>query len=466
MKPEENFKEFWKKVLAEVQLEVTPVVFGTIISRTHLEQLDDNGALVLCADEFIRKNMEKKYFAIVQEALNRIAKKDIKLVLGVKTISATAEKKAGQDVKDLGPLFQPKDPNEVLNEKISKSGLTSKYTFENYITGKNNQLATAIAKAVAEKPGEIYNPVFIYSGVGLGKTHLMQAIGNFILKNKPGMKVIYTTGESFTNEMIDAIQSGKGKGRYASNDFRNKYRKADVFLIDDIQFIAGKDATQEEFFHTFNALYLSQKQIVITSDKPPKDFTNLEERISSRFNSGIIVDMQTPDFETRIAILRARRDKDVDPINNEVINVIAENVTSNVRELEGAYLRILSYAKATGEEITPETAMVTLGQTIKEKSKKPVNMNEILNAVCSYYSIKSSDIKGKKRTKELVLPRQVVMYLIKDLTNTPYISIGDFLGGRDHTTVMYGVDKIGQDLKEKQAIKQDIVNVKQMLFSA
>jgi len=294
----------------------------------------------------------------------------------------------------------------------------------------------------------------------------MQAIGNFILKNKPGMKVIYTTGESFTNEMIDAIQSGKGKGRYASNDFRNKYRKADVLLIDDIQFIAGKDATQEEFFHTFNALYLSQKQIVITSDKPPKDFTNLEERISSRFNSGIIVDMQTPDFETRIAILRARRDKDMDPISNEVINIIAESVTSNVRELEGAYLRVLSFSKATGEEITPEAALMTLGQTIKEKSKKPVNMNEILNAVCNYYSIKSVDIKGKKRTKELVLPRQVVMYLIKELTNTPYMGIGDFLGGRDHTTVMYGVEKIGQDIKEKHEIHQDIVNVKQMLFSA
>jgi len=465
MKPEENHKEFWKKVLAEVQLEVTPVVYGTIISRTHLEQLEDNTALVFCADEFIRKNVEKKYYAIVQEALNRIAKKDVKLVLGVKA-AGTMEKKPVNDPVDLGPLFQPKDPNEILNEKINKSGLTPKYTFESYITGKNNQLATAIARAVAEKPGEIYNPVFIYSGVGLGKTHLMQAIGNFILKNKPGMKVIYTTGESFTNEMIDAIQSGKGKGRYASNDFRNKYRKADVLLIDDIQFIAGKDATQEEFFHTFNALYLSQKQIVITSDKPPKDFTNLEERISSRFNSGIIVDMQTPDFETRIAILRARRDKDMDPISNEVINIIAESVTSNVRELEGAYLRVLSFSKATGEEITPEAALMTLGQTIKEKSKKPVNMNEILNAVCNYYSIKSVDIKGKKRTKELVLPRQVVMYLIKELTNTPYMGIGDFLGGRDHTTVMYGVEKIGQDIKEKHEIHQDIVNVKQMLFSA
>jgi chromosomal replication initiator protein len=465
MKPEENYNEFWKKVLAEVQLEVTPVVFGTIISRTHLEKLDGSTALVLCADEFIHKNVEKKYYAIVQEALNRIAKKDIKMVLGVKSVNMS-ERKTLSDARDLGPLFQPKDPNEVLNEKISKSGLTQKYTFENYITGKNNQLAIAIARAVAEKPGEIYNPVFIYSGVGLGKTHLMQAIGNFILKNKPGMKVIYTTGESFTNEMIDAIQSGKGKGRYASNDFRNKYRKADVLLIDDIQFIAGKDATQEEFFHTFNALYLSQKQIVITSDKPPKDFTNLEERVSSRFNSGIIVDMQTPDFETRIAILRARRDKDMDPISNEVINIIAESVTSNVRELEGAYLRVLSFAKATGEEITPEGALMTLGQTLKEKSKKPVNMNEILNAVCSYYSIKSVDIKGKKRTKDLVLPRQVVMYLIKELTNTPYMGIGDFLGGRDHTTVMYGVEKIGTDLQQKQEIKQDIVNVKQMLFSA
>ena len=318
---------------------------------------------------------------------------------------------------------------------------------------------------MAERPGEIYNPVFIYSGVGLGKTHLMQAIGNFILKNKPGMKVIYTTGESFTNEMIDAIQSGKGKGRYASNDFRNKYRKADVFLIDDVQFIAGKDATQEEFFHTFNALYLAQKQIVITSDKPPKDFTNLEERISSRFNSGIIVDMQTPDVETRIAILRARRDKDGDTISNEVINIIAETVTTNIRELEGAYLRLLSVAKATGTDVTPDTALLTLGQTIKERNKKPVNMNEILNAVCNYYSIKSADLKGKKRTKELVLPRQVVMFLIKDLTNTPYMTIGDFLGGRDHTTVMHGVDKIGEEVRTKQTIREDIVNVKQMLFS-
>ena len=463
MRPEENLKEFWKKVLAEIQLEVTPVVFGTIISRTVLEKLDNDTAAVSCVDDFIKKNIEKKYAAIMQEALNRIARKDMKLVFSVSPTQHGDKKPLNPT--ELGPLFQTKDPNELLSEKITKSNLTPKYTFESYITGKNNQLATAIARAVAERPGEIYNPVFIYSGVGLGKTHLMQAIGNFILKNKPGMKVIYTTGESFTNEMIDAIQSGKGKGRYASNDFRNKYRKADVFLIDDVQFIAGKDATQEEFFHTFNALYLAQKQIVITSDKPPKDFTNLEERISSRFNSGIIVDMQTPDVETRIAILRARRDKDGDPISNEVINIIAETVTTNIRELEGAYLRLLSVAKATGTDVTPDTALLTLGQTIKERNKKPVNMNEILNAVCNYYSIKSADLKGKKRTKELVLPRQVVMFLIKDLTNTPYMTIGDFLGGRDHTTVMHGVDKIGEEVRTKQTIREDIVNVKQMLFS-
>lgn len=462
MRNEENINDFWKKVIAEIQLEVTPVVFGTIISRATIDKYDNETALILCADEFIRKNVEKKYLYIIQDAVNRIAQKEIKLVFGVKNSKTTPIENS---TVDLGPLFQAKDPAELLKEKINKSGLSPKYTFDNYITGTNNQLAFAIAKAIAEKPGEIYNPVFIYSGVGLGKTHLMQAVGNYILKNKPGTKVVYTTGESFTNEMIDAIQSGKGKGRYASNDFRNKFRKADVFLIDDIQFIAGKDATQEEFFHTFNTLYLAQKQIVITSDKPPKEFKNLEDRISSRFNSGIIVDMQAPDVETRTAILRARRDKDQDQISNTVLDIIAENISTNIRELEGAYLRILSYSKATGTEITIESALTILGQTLKEKRRKPVNMNEILNTVCSYYSIKSADIKGKKRTKELVLPRQVAMYLIKDLTNTPFMTIGDFLGGRDHTTVMHGVDRINEYLKEQSKLKQDVLNMKHLIYA-
>lgn len=458
-------KDFWKKVLAEIQLEVTPMVYGTIISRTSLEEVNENEINIQCVDEFIKKNIEKKYSQIIQAAVNKINGSEIKTIFSVKKASVHMQQQDSKE-KALGPLFQnQQNPEEAAREKAVRSGLSPKFTFENYITGKSNQLAFAIATAVADRPGEIYNPVFIYSGVGLGKTHLAQAIGNKILQSKPGTRVVYTTGENFTNELIDAIQSGKGKGRYTSNDFRNKHRKADVLLIDDIQFIAGKEATQEEFFHTFNALYMSQKQIVITSDKPPKDFMHIEERITSRFNSGIIVDIQPPDVEMRVAILRKRRDTNGDPLPNTVIDYIAETVASNIRELEGAYLQILTLAKSQGIEATVDIAATSLGKTVKERPKKNVNMNQILNAVCTYYAIKSSEIKGKKRNKELVLPRQVAMYLIKELTDTPFMSIGDFLGGRDHTTIMHGVGKIGDEIGTKIKLRQDISNVKQLVFS-
>lgn len=459
----QNKKDFWKKVLAEIQLEVTPMVFGTIFARIDIEEINENILFISCEDDFIKKNVEKKYFQIVQEAVNKINGNETNITFVIKKAhkEVTSAKQEG-----MGPLFQSvQDPEENLRDKIIRAGLSPKYAFENYIMGKSNQLAVAIANAVSTKPGEVYNPVFMYSGVGLGKTHLLQAIGIKVIKDKPGAKVVYTTGESFTNELIDAIQGGKGKGKYTTNDFRNKYRKADVLLIDDVQFIAGKEATQEEFFHTFNALYLGQKQIVITSDKPPKDFMNLEERIASRFNSGIIVDIQPPDIETRIAILRKRRDASDDPISNSVIDAIAESVNTNIRELEGAYIQVLSQATTSGKEIHAEQALQFLGKTVREKAKKSVNMNQILNAICNYYSIKSVDIKGKRRNKELVVPRQIAMYLIKQMTDTPYMSIGDFLGGRDHTTVMHGVDKIAQEIENHTKIRADVVNVKQVLLS-
>jgi chromosomal replication initiator protein len=469
MPPKNEQKEFWKKILALVQLEVTPMVYGTIISRTMLTDFDETQLTVACEDEFIKKTIQKKYLQIIQEAANKIAGDEIKVVLVVKSYTAAEPKQVSQtSQKDsgLGPLFQPqKDAEELYREKVTKSGLSQKFTLDSYIMGKSNQLAYAIASAVADRPGEVYNPVFFYAGVGLGKTHLLQAIGNKILKNKPGAKVIYTTGENFTNELVDAIQSGKGKGRYTSNNFRDKYRKADVFLIDDVQFIAGKEATQEEFFHTFNALYMAQKQIIVTSDRPPKDFTNLEERITSRFNSGILVDIQPPDIEMRTAILREKRDIGKDNIPNIVIDFIAETISSNIRELEGAYLQILTHVQATGKEPTVEIAAQILGKTVKEKASKNINMNQVLNAVCTYYSLKGSEIKGKKRTKEVVVPRQVAMYLIKELTNTPYMTIGHFLGGRDHSTVMHGVEKIENEQENRSKIKQDLSNVKQIIYS-
>lgn len=457
----ENPKAFWRAVLGQIEMELSPMVYKSIVARTQVKKITPETIEILCEDDFVKKNLEKKYKELVEKAIKNLAGKNLKMKIQV------SKDKNGKEIKEeLGPLFTAqKDQTVVLAEKRHKANLSPKFTFENFIIGKNNNLAYAIATAVSEKPGELYNPVFIYSKVGLGKTHLLQAIGNRIIGTKPGMRVVYTTGEAFMNELIEAIQGGRGKGPYTSNQFRDKFRKADVFLIDDVQFIIGKEATQEEFFHTFNTLYMAGKQIVITSDRPPKDFSHIEERITSRFSSGIVADIQMPDIEMRAAILRAKRDENKDFVPNDVINLIAEKVDSNIRELEGAYLQVVTYSKANGLELTVDLAAKALGQTIREKPQKNINVNEILKAVCLYYSVKAQDIKGKRRNKELVIPRQVAMYLMKEITDMPFMTIGEFLGGRDHTTVMYGVDKIQGKVAETGKVTQDVVNVKQIIFN-
>ncbi|AHB40609.1 TPA: chromosomal replication initiator protein DnaA [candidate division WWE3 bacterium] len=462
----ENFKEkpieFWKAVLGEVELKLSPMVFKSLVSRTTAEIDNDGNLKVLCEDDFVKNNVEKRYNGVIEEAAMKLANRRVLLKVVVKKAGVEEKSAAAAANTNLGPLFiQPRSPADTMREKQKKSNLSPKFTFESYVMGKNNNLAYAIATAVAQRPGELYNPVFVYSGVGLGKTHLIQAIGNEIVKNKPGMNVVYTTGEAFTNELIDAIKNGKGgPGKYTTNDFRNKFRKADVLLIDDIQFVIGKEATQEEFFHTFNALYMAQKQIVITSDRPPKDFNSFEERITSRFSSGIIADIQAPDMEVRAAILRTKRDMLGHNISNEVLNFIAESVTTNIRELEGAYVQVLSGAMASKIEPTKESAAAALGQNLRNNQKRNVSVNEILKAVCTYYAVKVPDIKGKRRTKDLVIPRQVAMFLMKEMTDTPYMTIGDFLGGRDHTTIMHGVRTIEGEVSKAGKIKQDIVNVR------
>ena len=461
----ENFEqkpiEFWKAILGEVELKLSPMVFKSLVSRTTAEIDHDGNLKVLCEDDFVKNNVEKRYNGVIEEAAQKLAGRKVLFKAEVKR-TITEEKLSVSPAANLGPLFiQTKSPEDAVREKQKKSNLYPKFTFESYIMGKNNNLAYAIATAVAQRPGELYNPVFIYSGVGLGKTHLIQAIGNEIIKNKPGTGVVYTTGEAFTNELIEAIKNGKGGfGKYTTNDFRNKFRKADVLLIDDIQFVIGKEATQEEFFHTFNSLYMAQKQIVITSDRPPKVFNSFEERITSRFSSGIIADIQAPDMEVRSAILRTKRDISGHNISNEVLNFIAETVTTNIRELEGAYMQVITGAMARGIEPTVESAAASLGQNIRNTQKRNVSVNDILKAVCSYYAVKVPDIKGKRRTKDLVIPRQVAMFLMKEMTDTPYMTIGDFLGGRDHTTIMHGVRTIEGEVSKAGKIKQDVVNVR------
>ena len=448
----------WKKVTGILETELNPMMYNSLICKIKPENLKGDEIDFVVTNPFIAKQ-SKKYLSLINDAMYKVYKKKLKINFIVRDDS-----KVLRENKDLGPLFisdvnTQKPSNQI--EKQIKAGLAPKFTFESYLMGENNQLAYAIAVAVAERPGVDYNPFFLYSGVGLGKTHLIQAVGNKLLENNPKLNVVYTTGEAFTNELIESIQSGKNRGQYRSGEFRKKYRSADVLLVDDVQFIIGKDSTQDEFFHTFNTLYLAGKQIVLTSDRPPREFIRLEDRVISRFGSGVIADIQIPDIEMRNAILRARRDRNKDDVPNSVIDFLAENVATNVRELEGAYIQILTEAKTKGRTINIELAEEVLNKNGRTRPKKHINALDILKAVCKYYSVKAIDVKGSRRTKDIVLPRQVAMYLMKELTGLSLVAIGDLLGGRDHTTVMHGIDKIGDELKESNKIRHDLVTVKE-----
>ena len=367
---------------------------------------------------------------------------------------------------------QIKDINEPKNQlihntassvdqaAIQNANLNPRYTFDTFVVGANNNLAHAASLAVAESPGEIYNPLFIYGGVGLGKTHLMHSIAHFILKNNPKAKILYVTSEKFTNELIDAIRN---KNNISTTEFREKYRNNDVLLIDDIQFIIGKESTQEEFFHTFNALHEAKKQIIISSDKPPKEIETLEERLRSRFEWGLTVDIQSPDYETRMAILRKKEELEGYNIDNEVIKYIATHIKSNIRELEGALTKIVALSKLNKKEITLELAEEALKDLISPNAVREITPELIINVVADHYKIQPSDITSSKRNKEVVYPRQIVMYLCRHMTNTSLQAIGKELGGKDHTTIIHGADKITAELVDNEALANTIEILKKKI---
>ena len=363
-------------------------------------------------------------------------------------------------MEDRGPqlIANPKMP--VSPDAIQSANLNPKYTFDTFVVGSNNNLAHAAALAVAESPGEIYNPLFIYGGVGLGKTHLMHAIAHFILKNDPKAKILYVTSETFTNELIDAIRN---KNNITTTEFREKYRNNDVLLIDDIQFIIGKESTQEEFFHTFNTLYESKKQIIISSDKPPKEIETLEERLRSRFEWGLTVDIQSPDYETRMAILRKKEEMEGYKIDNEVIKYIATHVKSNIRELEGALTKIVALSRLNKCDITLQLAEEALKDIISPGSQREVTAELILQIVADHFGLTPLDITSQRRSKEIVYPRQITMYLCRSMMDIPLQSIGKVLGGRDHTTIIHGCEKIAADLKKDDSLKNTIEILKKKI---
>ena len=401
-------------------------------------------------NKFFKSWIVDRYMDVLSSAVQKASGTNLKIEFALAEEDHAGGSQAAQQE---APKKSPKKEGKGFwpfarqaSDQAREIGLENKYTFDNFVIGPSNRFAHAASLAVADSPAKAYNPLFIYGGTGLGKTHLMHAIGQHALQKSPKAKVLYISSEDFTNQLISAIQNR------ATLKFREKYRNVDVLLIDDVHFIAGKDSTQEEFFHTFNALYDAHKQIVVTSDRPPKEIQKLEERLVSRFLYGLVTDIQPPDFETRIAILKKKCEKETVILPEDVFYFLAEKIKTNIRELEGALIRVVASAKLFGKEITVALAEELLRDMIVEGEKK-VSIDLIQKKVSEYFDIKLSDMRAKKRSKAIAYPRQIAMYLTRQLTDYSLPEIGDQFGGRDHTTVMHACDKIEGDLKGKEGLR-------------
>lgn len=434
-------EENWDAILHHVMVEheVTKVSFDTWLKPLKVHSFENNIVTILVDQQMTINYIQKKYALPIKVAIAELTGLDCSLDFILPENIKTVETKA----KDV----------EKTNLLLEKANLNPRYTFDTFVVGKNNNFAHAASLAVAESPGEVYNPLFIYGGVGLGKTHLMHSIAHFILDQDPEKKVLYVTSETFTNEVIDNIRSGNSA---AMSKFRDKYRNIDVLLIDDIQFIIGKESTQEEFFHTFNSLHSAKKQIIISSDKPPKDMEILEERFRSRFEWGLIADITLPDYETRMAILHKNEEMNGYSISEDVIKYIATNIKSNIRELEGAFNKVMAGAKLEKKEVTLELAEQALKDIISPDEKKIITPDYIISVVADHYGVTPADLSGNKRNSKIVMPRQVSMYLCREIISTPLKNIGKALGNRDHTTVMHGIEKIENELQTDDNLKNTI----------
>lgn len=444
----------WEEILEMVRVETesTDVSFKTWLSPLKIHKIENDVVYIVVKMEPIRKYIENKYLIHISVAIAELTGKEYEVKL-------ITELEANNQIQDK-QTSSPSNLNSSINEISEKANLNPRYTFDTFVVGGNNNFAHAASLAVAESPGEMYNPLFLYGGVGLGKTHLMHSIAHFILRNNPNSKVLYVTSEYFTNELIEAIRNGNNT---AMSKFREKYRNIDVLLIDDVQFIIGKESTQEEFFHTFNDLHGAKKQIIISSDKPPKDMETLEARLRSRFEWGLIADISSPDYETRMAILRKKEELDGYDIDDEVIKYIATNVKSNIRELEGALNKLIAYSNLEKREINVALAEKALQDIISPDMKREITPQLIIDVVSEHFQIPSKDLIGNKRNSEIVFPRQIVMYLCREIIDTPFKNIGAILGNRDHSTIMSGHKKIAKEINEKESTYTLIETIKKKI---
>ena len=435
-----DYQTIWNKACQLMHAKMSDVTYSTWIERA-LRPLDLNGNqyYIKAETDFYHQFVVSRYSSLISSAINEASGRELQT-------SILTPKQA----------IDYKNGNAVPHK--SSSNLNSRYTFESFVVGSGNRFAHAASLAVAEAPADAYNPLFLYGGVGLGKTHLMHAIGHYILQQRPETRLEYVTSETFTIELVTAIQTNR------NIQFREKYRSVDILLIDDIQFIAGRDSTQEEFFHTFNALFNAGKQIVISSDRPPKEIAHLEERLRSRFLSGLIADIQRPDLDTRCAILRSKAREEGIDVQEDVIQMIAQNVDSNIRELEGSLTRLSAYSNLSGKEISLELAQEALKEIISEHQPRSVTCEDVLNAVSAYYSVTVEDLIGPRRSRNITVPRQMIMYLSRLLTDTSLPKIGDMLGGRDHSTVLHGCAKIESLIQTAPPIKAAVADLSKQLL--
>ncbi len=436
--------EKWDEILQTVKIEydLSDISFNTWIKPLKLYSVEGNVVTILVPSEQVGLNYINKRYKLPLQVV-------ICEYMGIENIDdCEINFILSDDIKKKAPK------KAVSNDtRFEEANLNPRYTFDTFVVGSNNKFAHAASLAVAESPGEIYNPLFIYGDVGLGKTHLMHSIARFILEHNPDSKVLYVTSEEFTNELIEALRNGNNT---TTTQFRDKYRNIDVLLIDDIQFIIGKDATQEEFFHTFNTLHSAKKQIIISSDKPPKDMEILEDRIRSRFEWGLIADISSPDYETRVAILKNKEEMDGYEINEDVIKYIATNIKSNIRELEGSLNKVMAFANLEKREVTVELAEQVLKDIISPDQQKVLTPEYIISTVAEHFDITVDDLKGNKRNSKIVIPRQIAMYLCREMIDIPLKSVGKCLGNRDHTTIMHGCEKIEHELQTSDTMKNTI----------
>jgi chromosomal replication initiator protein len=449
MKPD----QIWQTALGELQLQLTGATYNTWLGRTTLLACEDGTYIIGVHNGYAKDWLENRLLSMVKRTLTSITGRSVE----VRFVVWNKELDAG----DGGPLLESPPPSPTAQSVTAprpqspcNHGLNLRYTFDTFVIGPSNRLAHAASLAVVEKPATAYNPLFLYGGVGLGKTHLLHAIGHAYRARN--LEVLYTSSEQFTNDLINAIRM------QTTEDFRNKYRTADILLIDDIQFIAGKESTQEEFFHTFNTLHINGKQIVMTSDRAPKALVTLEERLRSRCEWGLIADIQPPDLETRMAILRAKAESLPMPVPDAVIELIARQVQSNIRELEGALNRVIANSQLTSVPLTVETATATLADLLARPTS--ISVEEVIRLVAAFYGIDVAALCGQSRSKEMVKPRHVAMFLARDMAGASLPQIGTAMDGRDHTTIMHGVNKIAEEIEHDDGLRREVLTIRERLY--